>query len=268
MAGLRRIIVRQGIVREFPKSGPRSFALRKWVTAVIVNSPEIRDAWTRSAPELAGRMHVLMNAVPLPAATRTELRDRLRHELSVDPDAILFGGAGNLFARKGFDLLIEAFAHAAIDGARLVIIGDGDELPALQALASRLGVSEKVSWLGRRDDAPALIGGLDAFVLSSHNEGMANVMLEAMAARCPVIAFDVSGVRTAIGPESGRSAAGRMVESASIDELSRAMRETAGAILSRDNALQAQVEEARWRIEHRFSEARMLDECEAILFRQ
>ena len=83
VAGVHKVVVRQGIVRDFPGASPRSYALRHGVTDVIVNSPEIKEVWARSTPEVAGRIHVVMNAVPSTRPKRNELRARLRSELDI-----------------------------------------------------------------------------------------------------------------------------------------------------------------------------------------
>ena len=69
-----------------------------------------------------------------------------------------------------------------------IIIGDGPELANLQAFAQQRGLSEEnLLFLGRRDDVPAILRRAQIFMLTSDHEGFPNVLLEAMAARLPVI---------------------------------------------------------------------------------
>ena len=266
VAKIPRVVLRQGIVREFPKSGPRSRALKS-VNTIIANSDEIRDEWNRTAPpNLKWRVKVVMNGVQPRNYDRSDAQAKLRAELAIGSSTLLIGGAGHLFPRKGFDYLLSAFARAAIPDSQVVIAGDGDHLPSLQRLATDLGIADRVRWLGHRDDGPEIVGALDIFVLSSHNEGMANVMLEAMAGGAPVIASDISGVQKAIGEINGRSPAGWIVPPADDDALADALSNVATLIRAGTEEVTARTEEAQWRIANWFSMSRMVDECEAILF--
>lgn len=265
-AGVPRTVVRLGIVRPFPR-GVRAHAFRRWVDAMIVNSTEIRDVWLRSAPDYPPeRVHVVMNGLNPRDHLRSSLRERLRTELGIAPDALLIGGAGHLAPRKGFDLLLRAYAAADLPEARVVIAGGGDHLAELQALATSLGITGRVNFLGHREDGPDVIAGCDMFVLGSRNEGMANVMLEAMAAGVPVIATDVSGVRRALGEEPGTPPAGWIVPPDDADEMADALRDVAAALASAPQRVRERTDEALRRVRERFGVERMVSECEAILF--
>lgn len=266
-AGAGRIVLRQGIVREFPRSGPRVRALRR-VDAIIANSDDIRDTWNRTAPpDLQDRIKVVFNGVESERKHRDHARRRLCREVGATDDDLLIGGAGHLVPRKGFDYLLRGFAKSGIANTRVVIAGEGDHQPTLEGLAEQLGIAKRVHWLGHRHNAAEIIAGLDLFILSSHNEGMANVMLEAMAAGTPVVAFDVSGVQQAIGPANGRRVAGWIVPAGDEAALSEAMKCVVHLLRSPSGKVRERTEEAHWRIENWFGIDRMIDECEAILFR-
>jgi glycosyltransferase involved in cell wall biosynthesis len=266
LAGVDRIVMRLGIVRPFPQSRARARALRR-IDALIVNSEEIRSTWLSTRPnDDDARVHVVLNAVEPRFDRRAESRRQLRAELGAGERAVIIGGAGHLAPRKGFDVLIRAFASAALDDALLVIIGDGEHRGDLAQLAESLGVSNRVRFLGHRDNGADLIGGLDLFVLSSHNEGMANVMLEAMAAGTPVIATDISGVNKAIGATADRPRGGWTFEPANDASLAECLRSVVTQIRDDSPEVDACIAESRWRIENWFSASRMIDECEQILF--
>ncbi len=94
---------------------------------------------------------------------------------------------------KDHATLLEAFARLETP-ARLALAGEGPCRTALEAQIERHGLGERVVLLGNRDDIPHLMYGADLFVLASRHEGMPNVLLEAMAARLPVVATAVGGV--------------------------------------------------------------------------
>jgi N-acetyl-alpha-D-glucosaminyl L-malate synthase BshA len=91
--------------------------------------------------------------------------------------------------------LVRAFAQA-IEGreARLVLVGDGPEQATCRALASDLGITDKVLFLGERDALPELLAPADVFVLSSHQESFGLSALEAMSCGTPVVATDSGGI--------------------------------------------------------------------------
>jgi glycosyltransferase involved in cell wall biosynthesis len=105
------------------------------------------------------------------------------------PPVIL--GAGRLSREKDFPTLLRAFALVrARRMARLMIIGEGQERAALHRLASTLGVGDDVLLPGFQQNPFAFMKAADLFVLSSTHEGFGNVLLEALAAGCPVVSTD------------------------------------------------------------------------------
>jgi glycosyltransferase involved in cell wall biosynthesis len=74
-----------------------------------------------------------------------------------------------------------------------VLVGDGPERTALQALADSLGIAGRVRFAGHRDDVAELLPAFDVFVLPSRSEGMSNTLLEAMACSVPPVASRVGG---------------------------------------------------------------------------
>ena len=104
--------------------------------------------------------------------------------------------AARLDAQKGQRYLLEALA--SVPEAVALLAGDGPERERLAALAGSLGLGERVVFLGRRDDMPALLAACDVAVLPSLFEGLPLAVLEAMAAGRPVIATDVGGTGEAV----------------------------------------------------------------------
>ncbi|MEX2454763.1 MAG: glycosyltransferase family 4 protein [Rhodospirillaceae bacterium] len=148
------------------------------------------------------RITVLRNGVDL-GLFRLQDRSALRARYGLEGPTLI--SVGHLIERKAHHLVIEALPH--LPGFRLLIAGEGPEEQALRALADRLGVADRVGFLGRRPhgELPDLYGAADILVLASSREGWANVLLEAMACGTPVVASNVWGTPEVVAaPEAGR----------------------------------------------------------------
>lgn len=97
---------------------------------------------------------------------------------------------------KRIDVLIAAAPRilTRYPDAEIVIAGDGTCRDALVAQARELGVSDRVTFLGHRDDVPEVLAGADIFVLPSRSEAFPNSIMEAMASGLPVVASAVGGI--------------------------------------------------------------------------
>ncbi|MGH7443722.1 MAG: glycosyltransferase, partial [Longimicrobiales bacterium] len=249
LAGVRRVVERLGIEHDMPDGWKYRHAFRHYIDAMIVNSEVVRERWLRSAPWFpADEVHVVLNGVRPPTIASSTIRS----ELGVDASVPLIAAAGRLEHRKGFDLLLAAFARAqARPDARLIIAGVGAEEPALRALADSLGIAGRVHWLGFRDDLDNVLVGADVFVLPSRREGMANVVLEAMAADCLIVATAISGVEEAIGARRGRTPAGWVVAAEDAAALASGLDDALRALSTPES--HGRRAEARYRVEHWFS---------------
>lgn len=113
--------------------------------------------------------------------------------------------AGNLLPNKRHDLAIEAVAR--LEGFVLIIAGGGPEGEKLKRLAVRLGVQERVKFLGPvpHPDMPNIYRAADATLHTSRREGLSNVWVESIACGTPVIATEADGAdETIVEPASGR----------------------------------------------------------------
>jgi len=146
-------------------------------------------------------------------------REAIRRELGVG-DGFLWVSLGRLDVQKGYDLLLEAFdaVRRVRPNARLAIAGDGPENQALTGMVASLELGESAQLLGDRQDAPAILAGADAFVLSSRWEGMPMVLLEAAAQRLPIVSTDVGGCR-----EVAQSALGAVLTDTSTAAIANGM---------------------------------------------
>ena len=174
-------------------------ALERRVFARTPRIVAIAEAGRREIAALYGvaasRLSVVYNGVDLERFhpnNRARYRGPVRSAAAIPAGAftVLFVGSG--FARKGLATAIEGFAAFSDRGSRLVVLGKGDARD-YQALASRLGVGERVVWLGARDDPERWYAAADIVVLPSRYEPFGNVHLEALAAGLPVVASARAG---------------------------------------------------------------------------
>jgi len=108
---------------------------------------------------------------------------------------VVIGTVAALRPEKNIGRLIRAVARLrSVTPARLVIVGDGPERAALQALAAAEGVGAQVEFAGHRADPAPFYAGFDIFALSSDTEQMPLSVLEAMASGLPVVTTDVGDV--------------------------------------------------------------------------
>lgn len=144
----------------------------------------------------ADKVTVLRNGVDLDAFRPPVDRAAARAALGVTGPVLVSVGA--LVERKGHHLTIEALR--SLPGHTLLIAGEGPERAALESLAERLGVADRVRLLGAVPHAelPRLYGAADAMVLASSREGWANVLLESMACGTPVVTSPAWGSREAV----------------------------------------------------------------------
>ncbi|MGJ3241314.1 MAG: glycosyltransferase family 4 protein [Anaerolineae bacterium] len=139
----------------------------------------------------AGRVHVIYNALPPAIEGLPPTQAAARQLLGWDDDAPTILTAARLTPWKGIDHLIEALKR--VPDVRLMVAGDGDEMPRLRQLAQALG--ERVQLLGRvpRERLYTMMKASDYFALYSGYEGLPHTILEALRVGTPIIASDKGG---------------------------------------------------------------------------
>jgi glycosyltransferase involved in cell wall biosynthesis len=123
--------------------------------------------------------------------------------LGVADGRLIVGSLGGLRPEKNLSRLMRAFVALPVElPARLIIAGEGPEMPALTAFAASLGIADRVVLTGSIDRPERLLGHFDVFALSSDTEQMPYSILEAMAAGLPIVATDVGDIADMVAPEN------------------------------------------------------------------
>ncbi len=134
-------------------------------------------------------------------------RAECRSKLGLPLDQPVLACVGALIERKGQRFAIEALAQ--VPGAILVLAGAGPDEANLRSLAARLGLSERVRFLGAvpHGDLPVVLSAADLFVLPTASEGLANAWVEALACGTPVVTTPIPGAQELLtDPAYGRMA--------------------------------------------------------------
>lgn len=199
----------------------------------------VSDALAGKARELGadpGRVHLLYNGVD-GERFRPGDRTAARQALGLPLEAPLILYVGNLKEGKGCLDLLEAFPAvlARHPRARLAFVGGGAAGTALARRAQQLGIADCVALAGERphEQLPVWMQAADLLSLPSHNEGVPNVVLEAMACGLPVVATRVGGI-----PEVLPGHAGALVPAHDRTALGEALADALGREWSRDGILE------------------------------
>jgi glycosyltransferase involved in cell wall biosynthesis len=164
----------------------------------------VRDALIANEGFPPRRVDVLYNGVDVdafagaggPAGSRLDARQKL----GVGPDDFVILQVARLDYLKDHATALRTVARVVreVPHARLVLVGDGPERPAIQALVSELNLGGAARFLGVRKDVDRLLHGAELFLLTSVSEGVPLTVIEAMAAGLPVVATDVGGLREVV----------------------------------------------------------------------
>lgn len=182
---------------------------RQWFWAVNRFAFVSQATWSDFGYRVPARRGIVVYdgiALP-PLGDRASARAAVRSEFGVPPEAPLIGMVARMEPQKDYETLAGAAARlrAAHPEARFMIVGGISGLEeyrrhfaVVQDWLDAHGVRDRFIFTGYRADVEHLMLAMDVFVLSTHNEGLPLVILEAMAAGLPVVASDVDGVPEAI----------------------------------------------------------------------
>lgn len=127
---------------------------------------------------------------------RVAARDALRQRFDLPADTFLLANASALTRQKGNHVLLDALAHVARAEVNFhaFLAGDGPLRGALEAQCARLGLADRVTFLGHIDTVPQLLAGVDVLVMPSNYEGLGTLLLEGAFAGCTLVATEAGGM--------------------------------------------------------------------------
>ncbi len=182
----------------------------------------------------------------------------VRQSLGISEDAAVFGVIGRHDRHKNHQLALRAFAELCCPQARLLMIGRpaGSQTTRLHALETDLGISDRVLWVGEREDMPAVYNAMDVLVSVSLAEGHPNVVGEAMLSGVPCVVSDVGDCANMVGDLG--EVVGFEAPEVSLG-MSRMLERLANGGLAYRRALRASMRE-------RFSTERLVDGVMSVLY--
>ncbi len=205
LAGARRVVTTVHVVER--RRLPLRRLLERLTAGLDDRTTCVSDAVAVHArDDLGARAPVVVeNGIDLarfaPPADPAGSRAAARATLGLPPDARVVGAVARLTAQKGLDDLLRAFARVAPErpDALLVLVGEGEEAAALDALAAELGLSARVRRVGFRRDVPEVLRALDALAMPSRWEGFGLALVEGLAAGVPCVAAAVDSLPGVLG---------------------------------------------------------------------
>ena len=170
----------------------------RWTDIILCVSHSERDLALKMRLVAPNRLHVIPNGIaPRAGAMEQNNQRTLRAELGLPiDDRPLIGAIGRVTRQKGYEDFLRAakLVIAICPNALFVIIGEGEQRPALEALVNRLGLNSALFMPGQRPHANKYYRAMDIFVMPSLWEALPYTLLDAMAAGVPTVATSVGGI--------------------------------------------------------------------------
>lgn len=166
----------------------------------VVNSRAIAASLVEHIGTDPAKCHVIYNGIDADRFQVPLSPGEARSALGVAADVPIVTIIGRLRPEKNHALFLDmaAVVHGRMPRVRFIVVGDGEELEALEAQAKRLRIAPVVRFLGSRSDIPEILAATDVYVLTSRDEGLPNTVLEAMSAGRPVVCTEYAGVEEAL----------------------------------------------------------------------
>ncbi|MFQ5630984.1 MAG: glycosyltransferase [bacterium] len=188
----------------------------------VAVSQQLRNRLLNEAGLAHESVRTIYNGLPFTKnGVKNKNMQALRRSLGLEKFEQVVGSVGRFDPRKNYRLLLQAFAAllAQFPNAGLLLVGSGAEEANLKQFAKDLEISDRIIFTGHRNDVAKLLQLMSVFCLPSRTEGISMALLEAMAAKIPVVATRVGGNPEVIVDETS----GLLVPPDDVLELTRAL---------------------------------------------
>ena len=180
-------------------AGKRLLTLRRFssrfVDAYVCVSEQTEEVARKNKEASPNKITTIVNGTDLERfGFSSSDRATVRKEFSISDSAFVVGTVGRLYPEKNHRLLIESVQDSLSKDFQLMIVGEGDERAHLEKWIATLPNRDFIHLLGIRQDIPKVLSAFDVFALSSKNEGLPIVLLEAMATGLPIVSTSVGGI--------------------------------------------------------------------------
>lgn len=167
---------------------------------VVTVSESVRSYLVDEVGIPGGKVTAVATGVDLARFDPDSVPDTLRSELGAGPATLIVGTVAILRRKKGHHVLLAAIPEIIRECGDVLFVfaGDGPQRENIEERVKELGIGESVRLLGLRKDVPAVLKGIDIFVLPTLQEALGTSILEASAMRKPVVGTAVGGVPEAI----------------------------------------------------------------------
>ena len=190
-SGVDNVIYRRGSAIPIRNTALNRFIYKNLVTEIIANSEEVRRTILYNNPNLFNphKIRIIYNGIDMIGYNKINSRILYKRK----DGEIILGNAGRLSEEKGHIYLLEMARELKKRNAnfKILIAGSGKLYSKLQKIARMYNVHKEVRFLGFVENIKSFHRTIDIFILTSLWEGLANVVMEAMAEKKPVVAFDI-----------------------------------------------------------------------------